>query len=757
MERIGLRMLVLRVLVVALVVTLGTRLYYLQVVDKSELTQSANRQHTREVVLPAPRGDIVDDMGRPLADNRQSLVVSVDRSVLAKQPGKGGNVLRRLAKVIHVPSGQLRNEIRLCTKGVKKPCWTGSPVQPVPVATKATNAQVLRISEHREDFRGVVVDAAPVRQYPQDAVAGHEVGYTGAVTQDEIDASASEPGAGLHDEDSVGRSGLEKQYDSYLRGTDGIRTVAVDPTGAATGTVKTQQAKPGDTLVTSLDTSVEKLAQRSLQNELAASRKVYDAKSHKNFVAPTGAVVVMDPDTGRVLALASYPNYDPNVFIGGISQSELAKLSSPSAGTPMVSRAVQGQFAPGSTFKLSTSSAIVMDHQLGLNQTAACPPNLQVGNQKKTNYDSESLSGNITLARALAFSCDTFFYKFAIQGWNSDQKLVDNGKQPVEALQAMARAYGFGSAPGIDLPAGDQTSGQIVDRKFLQQRWDADKKQYCTNAKQGYPTVADKTRRAYLTELAKENCSDGWRFRIGEAADMAIGQGETTVSPLQLATAYSAMVNGGTLYEPTIGKAIVDPHGKVVQTIKPKVRRHVPVSPDVLKYIQQALRFGVNGSVSGEPAFAGYPVSRFPMGGKTGTAEVYGKQDTSWFASWSRAGTQKYVIVGMVEQGGTGARAAAPMVRKVYEGLYGVGGSTKHPVQAALPGGQMPQQLPKITPYADQAPAGDIVGAPPQASATPAGTANVAGPLNGPAAVIRTFSFRQVNRRQRRRPGGPDG
>jgi penicillin-binding protein 2 len=226
---------------------------------------------------------------------------------------------------------------------------------------------------------------------------------------------------------------------------------------------------------------------------------------------------------------------------------------------------------------------------------------------------------------------------------------------------------------------------------------------------------------------------------------------------LQLATAYSAMVNGGTLYEPTIGKAIVDPHGKVVQTIKPKVRRHVPVSSDVLKYIQQALRFGVNGSVSGEPAFAGYPVSRFPMGGKTGTAEVYGKQDTSWFASWSRAGTQKYVIVGMVEQGGTGARAAAPMVRKVYEGLYGVGGSKKHPVQAALPGGQMPQQLPKITPYADQAPAGDLVGAPPQASATPAGTANAAGPLNGPVAVTRTFSFRRVNRRQRRRPGGPDG
>jgi penicillin-binding protein 2 len=701
-------------------------------------------------VLPAPRGDIVDDQGRPLADNRQSLVIAVDRSVLSKQADKGSAVLRRLAQVIHVPAGQLRNETRLCTKGVKKPCWTGSPVQPIPVAPKATDAQVLRISEHREEFHGVVVDSAPVRQYPQHSLSGQEVGYVGAVTQDEIDASASEAGSGLHDEDSIGRSGLEKQYDSVLRGTDGIRTVAVDPTGAATGTVKTQPAQPGDTLVTSLDSSVQALAERSLRNELASSRKVYDAKTHKNFAAPTGAVVVMDPDNGQVVALASDPTYDPNVFIGGISQQELNQLSAPGAGTPMVSTAVQGQFAPGSTFKLSTASAITMDHQLGLNQTADCPPYLMVGNQKKTNYDSESLSGPITLGRALAFSCDTFFYKFAMQGWNSDQKRVSNGQQPVEALQAMARAYGFGSAPGIDLPAGEQTSGQIVDRKFLKQRWDSLKGQYCSNAKKGYPDVADTTRRKYLTELAKENCSDGWRFRIGEAADMAIGQGETTVSPLQLATAYCALVNGGTLYEPTIGKAVVDPNGKVVKNIKAKVRRHVPVSSEVLKYIQQALKFG-GGGVSGEAAFSGYPLNRFPMGGKTGTAEVYGKQDTSWFASWSRAGSQRYVVVGMVAQAGTGARAAAPMVRNVYQGLYGLGGSKKHPARAALPGGQMPTQLPKITPYANQAPAGDIVGTPPQATASPSGTAHATGPLNGPPAEFRTAGRRAAGRRKRRR------
>src|SRR6185437_3631363 len=133
-----------------------------------------------------------------------------------------------------------------------------------------------------------------------------------------IDAAASEPGPGLHDEDTIGRSGLEKQYDSQLRGTDGIRTVSVDPTGTATGVVSTTAPKPGDTLVTSLDNNVESIAQKALQNELVSSRKTFDPKSHKNFAAPTGAVVVMDPDTGRVLALASYPTFDPNVFTGGI-------------------------------------------------------------------------------------------------------------------------------------------------------------------------------------------------------------------------------------------------------------------------------------------------------------------------------------------------------------------------------------------------------------------------------------------------------
>ncbi|HVX43571.1 MAG TPA: penicillin-binding protein 2 [Mycobacteriales bacterium] len=730
-----LRLLVLRVLVLSLLVTLGTRLYFLQVVDKNHLKQTANDQHTRSVVLPAPRGEIVDDEGRPLADNQTDLVIAVDRSTVESQPDEGKAVLRRLSQVVGIPAQQIKRQITPCMKGVPKPCWTGSPAAPVPIQTDASDAAVLRISEHREDFPGVVVDSRAVRKYPEGATFGHETGYVGAVTQDEIDASASE-GKTLVDEDQAGRNGLEQSYDSELRGKDGVRDVLVDNRGAVVGTKSTTNPTPGNTLVTSLDSKVQAIANKALRDQIAKSRATYDPKNHKNFAATSGAVVVMDPMTGRIVGLASYPNYDPNEFIGGISQAELNQLTSESAGVPLVSRAVQGQFAPGSTFKLSTASAIVTDGELPLNGLGACPPSLAVGNSQKTNYDSESLPGQISLAQALAFSCDTFFYQFAMNGWYADEHRVDAGQKPVEYLQKMARAYGFGEKPDIDLPDGQQTTGQIVDRAFLKQRWEENKKQYCANAKKGYPDVTDPTRRAYLTQLASENCTDGWRFRIGEAADMAIGQGETTVSPLQLALAYSALVNGGKLYEPTIGRAIVNPQGKVIKQITPKVKRTVPVSGETLKYIRDALAFG-NGGVSGEIAFDNYPFAKYPMGGKTGTAEVYGKQDTSWFASWSQNGGQHYVVVGMVTEAGTGATAAAPVVRNVYDGIYGLDKGTP----AALPGGKVPAQLPKIQPYGDAFPGGDIVG--PDVPAGKQTPTPVALPPVSP-------QWRPMNRRQRR-------
>jgi penicillin-binding protein 2 len=735
------RLMVLRVLVLSLLLTLGARLYYLQILDKHKLTQTATRQHVREVVVPSPRGAIVDDRGRPLARNRASLVVSVDRAELARQPDQGKAVLERLSALIRMPADEIAKRIRPCERNVPKPCWNGSPYQPVPVVTDTTPAVALRIAEHREDFPGVKADTELLCEYPNHELAAHSLGYVGPVTQEELDNAAAAGRTDLHDIDTVGRTGLEREYDSFLHGRDGVRRVKIDNRGTVMGIASEEAPKPGDTLITSIDQDVQAIAEKALADEIKSSQATFDSKNGRNFKAPSGAAVVMDPRTGRIVAMASYPTFDPSLFVGGISQKELTRLTREESGIPLISRATQGQFAPGSTFKLVTASNIVMDGQATLDGSYSCPGSMKVGNQVKTNFDSESIPGGVSLRVALAKSCDTFFYRFAMDAWNADQARTRSGKKPDEFMQQMARAYGFGREPGVDLPSGEQTSGRITDRGFKKARWEEEKAQYCSDAKRGYPEVTDAARRDFLTRLAKENCTDGWRYRIGDHADLSIGQGETTVSPLQLAVAYCALVNGGRIFEPTLGWAVVDHEGKVVRTITPKVRNRVPVREDVLRYIRDSLVFGRGLGASGEVAFGGFPLDKVPVGGKTGTAEVFGKQDTSWFASWAPADSPRFVVVGMVEQAGLGSRAAAPMVRQIYEGIFGLNG--KRP---ALPDATAPRTLPKVQAYAPPTPTATPTpsgtrspgrsGAPtsvPPGTPTPPGTTATPGPSGSPS------------------------
>jgi penicillin-binding protein 2 len=384
----------------------------------------------------------------------------------------------------------------------------------------------------------------------------------------------------------------------------------------------------------------------------------------------------MDPGTGRVIASASYPTYDPQEFIGGISAADYAALTAPDAGEPLLGRAIAGQYAPGSTFKLITTSSLVTHHEINTTSLYPCPGSLTIDGRVKTNYDSEAL-GPIDLENALGYSCDTFFYAPAAAEYFADQARMAKGEQPHEWLQRMAAEFGVGRRPGVDLPAGEQASGSYADRETRLARWKADKKTYCAEAKAGYPNVADRADRAYLTQLASENCTDGWRYRAGDNADMAIGQGETTMSPLQLAVAYSAMFNGGKIFAPTFGKAVLNASGQTVRTITPQVRNRVPVSRKLFDYIATSLNFSRGWPVSGAFAYLGSPYQD-KIGGKTGTAEVFGKQDTSWLASWGPTSTDrkgnvhaKYVIVGMVEQAGTGATAAGPMLKRIWDYLLG--------------------------------------------------------------------------------------
>jgi penicillin-binding protein 2 len=675
---------VLAVLILSLLATLLARLVFVQMLDTHKPRQSAGVTHLGAVAVPAPRGEIVDSRGRILVGNRSTHVVTVDRSELDAQPDHGSSVLGRLAVVLSMKADDLRRDITPCSPKVPAPCWTGQPYQPVPVATGISAREVLAVSEHAEIFRGVSVRTQTVLHYPGGSLGAHLLGYAGAVGPDDQKKNRE-----LVDVDTIGRSGLEESYDSVLRGVDGQQNLNLDPRGEPVGAANTVVPKQGSTLVTSIDADVQKLAEASLVQQIQESRA-------KGAAAPSGALVVMDPHSGRVIAAASYPTYQPSMFIGGISTADFAKLTDGSANNPLVGRAIAGQYAPGSTFKLISASNDLSTGAITLDGQYPCPGSVNVDGRTKTNYEGKSFGGAIGLKFALQVSCDTFFYAPAVAEFQADQIRIAAGQRPLEQLQAMARSFGVASSPGVDLPPDEQATGSVTDRESRQRSWEQNKADYCAAAAKGYPNESNPSNRAYLTQLASENCTDGYRYFAGGNADLAIGQGDTTLSPLQLATAYSAMVNGGKLYAPTLGWGVVDGAGKVQQTITPKVVRTLPVKPEFLQYIGDSLHFLPAHEVSGAIAFDESPIKEL-IGGKTGTAEVYGKQDTSWFASWGpvkpgeNVGTAKFVVVGMVEQAGLGSRAAAPMVRKVYEGLLGANGP------AILPGSTPASTLPTIT------------------------------------------------------------
>jgi penicillin-binding protein 2 len=672
------------VLVMSMMLTLFARLYYVQLLDPHKPVQSAYLLHDGVIVVPAPRGLIVDARGRPLVANTSAQVITVDRDVLQKLPDRGAAVIGRLAALLNRSPAELAHEITPCSPSVPAPCWTGEPYQPVPVATDAPTRTVLAVSEHREYYPGVTVQTVTLPSYPNGTLAAQLLGYTGQIT--EADKTVDPK---LTDSDTIGISGLEAQYDAVLRGIDGQQIVQLSPQGYPVRLGSSTPAEQGNTLVTSIDLDIQKLAEQSLAQQIRDSRAA-------GRPATGGAVVVMNPNTGRILAVASYPTYDPSLFVGGISDADYRRLTDPAVGTPLLNRAIDGEYAPGSTFKLITTSSLVMHHEINTYDTYPCPGSVTIDGRVKTNYDSEVL-GDINLRDALGYSCDTFFYRPAADEYYRDQARIDAGKQAHEYLQRMAAAYGVGRSPRVDLPAGEQASGSYADRETRLARWRANRAAYCAAWRKGYPDVANAAQRGYLTELAHENCTDGWRYRAGDNADMSIGQGETTVSPLQLALAYSAMLNGGRIWEPTLGWAVVDGNGDVVDKIKPKVHNRVPVRQSLFDFITKSLDFSRGWAVSGAFAYLGSKYQN-RLGGKTGTAEVYGKQDTSWLASWGptykKHGHTKarFVMVGMVEQAGTGATAAGPMLKRIWDGIFGADG------RPVIPDSRPETRLPTIAP-----------------------------------------------------------
>jgi penicillin-binding protein 2 len=676
-----LRLVVVQALVLSLFLTLFGRLWYMQVMGGEAYQAQAAEQSIRELVVQPARGLIVDDMGRPLVANRTSWVVSVDRTMLRKMSdAQQRSVLHRLSQAVKVPLKQILARTLLCGESgaVAGTCWNGSPYQPVPVAEDVPQQVAVSIEERGEDFPAVLVESQSVRSYPSPygVNAAHLLGYLSPITSQELDEAKAEHDSSLHGASVVGRAGLEKEYDRYLRGEPGYKRVAVDSMGRVLGDSGEVQGRAGDTVVTSIDARVQGVVEKQLKKTIDTARRTYDPVTHRNYVADSGAVVVLDAKNGRVVAMAGSPTYDPKMWVGGISSKQLKRLYSAKARYPLLFRATQGQFAPGSTWKpIMTTGAFKSGY--GPWSRLDCSSNFQVGNRLFKNYESESY-GMIDFAKALQVSCDTFFYRVGYHLWQkygSDKSDV-NAKDP---LVKTAKMFGFGKPTGIDIPG--EAPGRIADRHWKREYWKANKGYYCKIAKKpGYD---------YLHLFAREFCLEGYQYRAGDAVNFVIGQGDTLVTPLQSARAYAALANGGTLYEPRVAKAIVAPNGKVVKRIPPKKVGHVKVSDSTLKYIDTAL-LGTAKTGTTAWKFINFPLDKVHIRSKTGSAEVHGKQSTSWVASYDK----NYVVLMMVTQGGTGSGTSGPAVRKIWEALYGVHGMQVNKAKAALPGAKPPSALP---------------------------------------------------------------
>jgi penicillin-binding protein 2 len=691
-QKSRLRLFVVQALFLSLFLTLFARLWYLQVFTGEEYQAKAAEQSMREIVVQPARGLIVDAMGRPLVTNRTSWVVSVDRTVLGKMAAADREaLLRKVARAVHQPYADLVARTVLCGQpdAVRGTCWNGSPFQPVPVARDVAQATAVQISEQAEDFPGVVAQRESVRAYPSPfgINAAGVLGYLSPITADELDEAEKTDDVSLNGASVVGRAGLEKSYDQWLRGIPGYEKVAVDSMGRVLGANQSDaggqvEATPGDTLVTSLDAKVQGVVERQLHDAIATARKTYDKVTHKNYVADSGAAVVLDARDGSVVAMAGQPTYDPSVWVDGITKKQLKGLYSKKNGDPLLFRATQGQFAPGSTWKpFMTVGAL--NHGFTKDSRLDCSSGVQVGNRLFKNYESAAY-GMIDFARALELSCDTFFYRVGLSFWNrygSDPSDV-NAKDP---LVAEAKAFGFGRKTGIDIPG--EASGRIADRHWKLAYWNAMKGYYCRIDKRNTAGKRD-----YLHVFAHEFCLEGNRYRAGDAVNFAIGQGDTMVTPLQLARAYAALSNGGTLYAPRVAKAVVGPDGKVIRRIKPVVQGHVKSKKSALSYVDTALQ-GTPREGTLAWKFGGFPLDQVKIRGKTGSAEVYGKQSTSWVATY----TKDYVVVMMVTQGGTGSGTSGPYVRKIWESLYGITGEEVDADHSVIPGVTPPRRLPVFT------------------------------------------------------------
>lgn len=592
------RVTVLGYIVIGIITLLILRLAWMQILQGPQYKRVADENRIRQITAQAPRGAMYDQKGAVLADNRPSFALSV----IPNEYTNPKDATPLLASI----TGVSQQEIERMIKDGEE-----FPYTPVRIKRDIDQATVAKVQERKYYLPGVIIEAVPVRYYPYKQLSAHVLGFVGRISEEEYAARKEK---GYHPNDLVGKDGLEREWESFLRGQDGGREVEVNALGEEIGLVGDRAAIPGRALGLTLDANLQKAAEEAITAQISISKQIGEP-------AKGGAVMVLNVKNGAVLAMASNPSYDPNIFAGGIGTKDWnALINNPN--NPLSNRVIQNSFPPGSVFKIVTAAAVLERGLTTPEEIIEDKGFYMLNGWKFSGWKVEGL-GPLNIVDALAWSSDPYFYEMG-------RRLgADN-------LATYALTFGFGSKSGIRLAGED--SGLV-------------------------PTE----------EWKLKTYKEEWL--PGETLIAAIGQGYYNATPVQQALLLMAVANGGVVYRPMLVDRIMSPDGNVAETIEPEILRTIYLRPEVWESIRRGLEAVVSKG-TGKAVFQGIGKT---AAGKSGSAETGRGTTHSWFACYAPADNPEIAVVAFVEDGGEGSVAAAPVVRKVLEAYFGIAGKSTPP------------------------------------------------------------------------------
>jgi penicillin-binding protein 2 len=648
--QLALRVAVLGVIAFALFGIVFFRLWYLQVLSGDQYLRQARDNRVRELSIQAPRGAVLDRNGDPLVENRVATVVKLDPERLpaierdaaarwgqqmtarSRRPkGKQGPLIpipRTATPNLVVRFKRLARALNMSPRTIQERVVRSLTLVPYASVTIKTDVPATvrnYLLERSAEFPGVDVQKVYLRRYPNRDLAAQLEGTVGEISPNELKVARFR---GVHQGTIVGKEGIERAYDRYLRGVDGAQRITVDALGRPKGQAQERNPVPGRALRTSLDLDLQRTGEAVLDRTIATGP------------GTAGAFVALDPRNGEVLAMGSNPSYDPDVLSRPITQKRLEQLFGPDAGSPRFNRAIGGLYPTGSTFKPITAFSALGQGLITPSTPINDPGCIKIGAAEQEFCNAgKAPNGSVSLPRAIQVSSDVYFYTLG-----RDLNPLDG--QP---LQKMAHRLGLGETTGVDLPG--EAPGLVPDKRWRAQVGDRERR-------------CRKRRHIPLTALAGCGISDMRPWTVGDNVNLAVGQGDLQASPLQMAVAYGAIENGGRVVRPHLGVAVEDSNGRELQKIDPGTARRVKMDPGARDAILQGLHAATSadGGTSAD-VFKGWNQNAFPVYGKTGTAQRNGRNDQSWYVCFVPNQSRPIVLAVTVEDGGFGAEAAAPIAR----------------------------------------------------------------------------------------------